>query len=155
MSFRDFLSFPICKLFITVPKHTFLGLIKKSFFEPHVELNINRPPAILIPFSGWKTQKHTSMNSLNSRWTLVRVLELLQVIFIPNFRWINQWMKRVDGNEIICQFRNLLPKIWFWVLLKIYGDEIIVYFVLDAITLVFLTLKYWTRFKAFVFNFTK
>ena len=50
---------------------------------------------------------------------------------------MNDELDALDRYEIIRQFQNLLTKIWFWVLLKIYGDEIIVYFVLDAITLVF------------------
>ena len=44
-------------------------------------------------------------------------------------------------DENLNQHSNNAKAICVRILLKIYGDEIIVYFVLDAITLVFLTLK--------------
>ena len=129
-------------------------------------------------FPGEK-RKNTSMNSLNLLWTFVGFQKLdwisLETIFecwlqskgprclVTNKKYLCYLLQLSTTKHGVCQktYENIcrpwrrLSKIWFWILLKIYGDDIIVYFVLDAITPLFLTLKYWTRFKAFVFNFTK
>ena len=144
MSFRDFLSFPICKLFITVPKHTFLGLIKKSFPEPHVELNINRPPAFLFYFPGEK-RKNTSMNSLNLLWTFVGFQKLdwisLETIFecwlskgprclVTNKKYLSYLLQLSTTKHGVCQKKltnlstltptvkdmilNFVENLWWW-----------------------------------------
>ena len=129
-------------------------------------------------FPGEK-RKNTSMNSLNLLWTFVGFQKLdwisLETIFecwlqskgprslVTNKKYLSYLLQLSTTKHGVCQktyenicrpwrrlqkdkILNFVENLWWWYnrLFRVGCDYP-----------TFLTLKYWTRFKAFVFNFTK